>query len=260
MSYLSSLAAFPRSVQKRPFIFSIPQRRPKSPTSCLRIGAEEIAGLAHNKVLVAATLASAIGQISKPLTSAINGKGIDPKAAVRSGGMPSTHSASVVAAATSLGLQRGFSDSIFGMSVVFAALVMYDAQGVRREVGYHAKILNKLLKIQDKSTLDPEEDDLNDSKHGTSSINSKEIVPLVSISEKANSYTSRLESNQVRCSGITPRKLGAMPSLNVDVKDSSEKTYSKCNPLNELVGHTEIQVLVGALLGFIVSLAIDTIL
>ncbi|XP_010915643.1 uncharacterized protein [Elaeis guineensis] len=259
MSYLSSLAAFPRSVQQPPFVYSIPPRRPKSPIRCLRIGAEEIAELAHNKVLVAATLASAIGQLSKPLTSAINGKGIDPKAAVRPGGMPSTHSASVVAAATTLGLERGFSDSIFGMSVVFAALVMYDAQGVRREVGYHAKILNKRLKIQDKSTLDPEED-LNDSKHGTSSINSEEIVPLVSISEKANSYTSRLESQQVRCSGITPSKLGAMPSLKVDVKNSSEKTYSKCGPLNELVGHTEIQVLVGALLGFVVSLAIDATL
>jgi hypothetical protein len=33
-----------------------------------------------------------------------------------------------VAVATSLGLERGFADSIFGMSVVFAAIVMYDAQ------------------------------------------------------------------------------------------------------------------------------------
>lgn len=44
-------------------------------------------------MLVAAALASAIGQLSKPLTSAIYGKGIDPKASVRPGGMPSTHSA-----------------------------------------------------------------------------------------------------------------------------------------------------------------------
>lgn len=146
------------------------------------------------------------------------------------------------------------------MSVVFAALVMYDAQGVRREVGYHAKILNKMLKIQEKSTLDPEEDDFIDAKPGTSSINSEEIVPLVSISEKANSCTSRLESHPFRSSGITTRKLGAMLSLKVDAKDSSEKTCSKYASLNELVGHTEIQVLAGALLGFIVSLAIDTVL
>lgn len=43
---------------------------------------------------MAATLASAIGQLSKPLTSAAaNGKGIDWRDAIRSGGMPSTHAA-----------------------------------------------------------------------------------------------------------------------------------------------------------------------
>ncbi|KAG6503281.1 hypothetical protein ZIOFF_035592 [Zingiber officinale] len=56
------------------------------------------------------------------------GKGIDFREAVRSGGMSSTHSSvrSVVTAmATLLGLEREFSDSIFGMSVVFATLVIY---------------------------------------------------------------------------------------------------------------------------------------
>lgn len=43
--------------------------------------------------MVAATIAAAVGQLSKPLTRAINGDGIDLKAAIRSGGMPSTHSA-----------------------------------------------------------------------------------------------------------------------------------------------------------------------
>lgn len=46
------------------------------------------------KVLVAATLASAIGQLSKPLTSAAtDGKRIDWREAIRAGGMPSTHAA-----------------------------------------------------------------------------------------------------------------------------------------------------------------------
>ncbi|KAG6506677.1 hypothetical protein ZIOFF_032004 [Zingiber officinale] len=59
------------------------------------------------------------------------GKGIDFREAVRSGGMSSTHSSAVTAMATLLGLEREFSDSIFGMSVVFATLVMYDAQCAR---------------------------------------------------------------------------------------------------------------------------------
>lgn len=41
---------------------------------------------------MAAAVAGTIGQLAKPLTSAIGGKGIDLRAAVRSGGMPSTHS------------------------------------------------------------------------------------------------------------------------------------------------------------------------
>ncbi|XP_020577262.1 uncharacterized protein LOC110022577 isoform X2 [Phalaenopsis equestris] len=109
-----------------------PSTEPKPPILAFNIGVQEVAELAHNKVLVASTISCLVGQISKPFTSAINGKGIDLKAAVRSGGMPSTHSAAVAAAATSIALERGFYDSIFGLSVVFASVVMYDAQGATK--------------------------------------------------------------------------------------------------------------------------------
>ena len=48
------------------------------------------------KVLIAATVASAIGQLSKPFTSGKNGgagAGLDLRTVFRSEGMPSTHSA-----------------------------------------------------------------------------------------------------------------------------------------------------------------------
>ena len=46
------------------------------------------------KVLIAATVASVIGQLSKPFTSGGDGGKIDiVRVAARSGGMPSTHSA-----------------------------------------------------------------------------------------------------------------------------------------------------------------------
>jgi acid phosphatase family membrane protein YuiD len=35
---------------------------------------------------------------------------------------------SVVAAATAIAFERGFADSIFGLTVVYAGLIMYDAQ------------------------------------------------------------------------------------------------------------------------------------
>ncbi|RZR97758.1 hypothetical protein BHM03_00026997 [Ensete ventricosum] len=126
----ASLLVAPLLLPHHPKKLSLPRRRSRAAiTSSLRLGVEDLAELAHNKVLVSAAISGAVGQLSKPLTSAIRtGKGIDLWAAVSAGGMPSTHSAAVAAAATSLGLERGFSDSIFGMSVVFAFLVMYDAQ------------------------------------------------------------------------------------------------------------------------------------
>ncbi|XP_074565890.1 uncharacterized protein LOC141822345 isoform X2 [Curcuma longa] len=208
--------------------------------SSLPLGVADLVDLARNKVLVAAAIAGTIGQLSKPLTSAISGKDIDLRAAVRSGGMPSTHSAAVTAAATLLGLERGFSDSVFGMSVVFAALVMYDAQGVRREVGIHAKILNK---IQD--------DYQNKRPRSSSSMNCKENSPVVSISDKEDSYlfqSPAITSTEVKISDCTKVDNTKEP-IHMEQHSHSE--------LNESVGHTEIQVIVGAVLGLVVGLATE---
>eukprot|EP00850_Spirogloea_muscicola_P006353 SM000030S11362 [mRNA] locus=s30:290448:295148:+ [translate_table: standard] len=59
--------------------------------------------------------------------------------------MPSSHSAVVTSAATAYGLQRGLEDPVFGVLVVFACIVMYDAQGVRRAVGKQAEVINTLV-------------------------------------------------------------------------------------------------------------------
>ncbi|KAK1276003.1 hypothetical protein QJS04_geneDACA011048 [Acorus gramineus] len=218
--------------------------RPNSPFICLHIGVEDVVEIAQNKVLIATTLSSAIGQLSKPFTSGLSGNAVDFKAAFRSGGMPSTHSAAVVAAATSLGLERGLSDSIFGMSVVFAALVMYDAQGVRREVGNHAKVLNRLIKLQE----------IHKKNESLPSINSECLTPLLTLSEKANSRSSNPESVQFQRS---PNALSGPPPSSLSVGEESSETSYKYELLNESVGHTELQVLVGAILGFIISILID---
>ena len=58
------------------------------------------------------------------------------------GGMPSAHSATVFSMAVSLGLRYGFGSSIFALASTLAMVVMYDACGVRRQVGIQAKLLN----------------------------------------------------------------------------------------------------------------------
>ena len=70
--------------------------------------------------------------------------------------MPSSHSATVCALATACGLHFGFDHGSFAIAAIFSLVVMYDACGVRREAGEHARLLNELDKFFSES-LTPEE-------------------------------------------------------------------------------------------------------
>ncbi|WP_078409576.1 divergent PAP2 family protein [Priestia abyssalis] len=59
----------------------------------------------------------------------------DWKMAVASGGMPSSHSAGVTSLATYVALRKGISSIDFALASVFGLIVMYDAQGIRRQTG-----------------------------------------------------------------------------------------------------------------------------
>ena len=61
------------------------------------------------------------------------------------GGMPSSHSASVACLATTVGLYYGFNSMPFLIAFIFTLITMFDAAGVRRSVGRQASILNKML-------------------------------------------------------------------------------------------------------------------
>ena len=84
-------------------------------------------------------------QIFKVITDLIKTKKFNFKRIMGAGGMPSSHSAVVTSLATLIGKYEGFETPIFGVSVIFAFIVMYDAAGVRRAAGKQAKILNKLV-------------------------------------------------------------------------------------------------------------------
>ena len=62
------------------------------------------------------------------------------------GGMPSSHTAMVISSAIMVGLLMGFDAPVFGVAVVLAFIVMYDATGVRRETGRQAAIINQILR------------------------------------------------------------------------------------------------------------------
>ena len=93
-------------------------------------------------------------QLFKLIYDLITTKKFNFKRILGAGGMPSSHSAVVVALCTMIGKNYSINSALFGLSVVFAFVVMYDAAGVRRAAGKQAKLLNKIVQTPGLSNVE----------------------------------------------------------------------------------------------------------
>jgi len=75
----------------------------------------------------------------------IKNRQLDFRYMISTGGMPSAHSASVSALATSVGIREGCDSTLFAVALAFALIVMFDAQSVRRAAGQQARVLNQIV-------------------------------------------------------------------------------------------------------------------
>lgn len=98
-----------------------------------------------NFPLISAFSAFLLAQSIKVLTTWYKERRWDLKQLVASGGMPSSHSATVAALAAGVGLHEGVGSSIFAAAVILACVVMYDATGVRLHAGRQAEVLNQIV-------------------------------------------------------------------------------------------------------------------
>lgn len=103
-----------------------------------------------NVMLVAAIIGWISAQILKTIFHIIETKKFDPERIIGAGGMPSSHSATVCALAVTASKVCGVNSPEFALSMILALVVMYDACGVRRAAGLHAREINRLRKIVDK--------------------------------------------------------------------------------------------------------------
>lgn len=104
-------------------------------------------GIAANQIFISAALGWLVAQILKTLIHTALTRNFMAERLVGSGGMPSSHSSTVCALATSVYLQYGSSGFEFAIAAFFAIVVMYDAIGVRRETGIQAKVLNEMIAL-----------------------------------------------------------------------------------------------------------------
>jgi acid phosphatase family membrane protein YuiD len=105
-----------------------------------------LSDLLSNQILVIAVCTWGVTQILKVIVILIQEKRLAWSYFVTSGGMPSSHTATVCALATSIAMTVGVSSIYFSIAVVLAVIVMYDAAGVRQSVGQHSVVLNRIIK------------------------------------------------------------------------------------------------------------------
>lgn len=98
------------------------------------------------RILLAAVLGWFLAQAIKVLIAVFNDQGLKEgmRAIFKSGGMPSGHTASVVAATIATGKVVGMESAIFAVMATFAMVIIYDAVNVRWAVGEYGKVINKM--------------------------------------------------------------------------------------------------------------------
>lgn len=137
-----------------------------------------------------------------------------------SGGMPSSHTALVTALVVELWLRYGGSDPVLAIGFFVAAVVMYDAAGVRWQTGRQAAVLNRLL--HDLRGQSVKEEHLQAMNHSLGTV-----------------------EQEVESKGIKPLHVVRVPWWLIDWP-----------VLNEQVGHKPSEVFGGCFVGIAVALLI----
>ncbi|CDB31913.1 putative uncharacterized protein [Clostridium sp. CAG:575] len=102
-------------------------------------------GFIQNKYIYVPFLLWFFIQLFKVIYDLVTTKKFNFKRILGAGGMPSSHSAIVTSLATLVGKYQGVDTPIFAVSLILAAVVMYDACGIRRAAGKQAALLNKII-------------------------------------------------------------------------------------------------------------------
>ncbi|MCJ8013626.1 divergent PAP2 family protein [Paenibacillus sp. KQZ6P-2] len=98
-----------------------------------------------NYPLIAALTSILLAQFIKVPLHFVKNRSWNFGLAFSTGGMPSSHSAAVTSLSTAVGIYSGISSVPFAIAVLFSAIIMFDAAGVRRYAGEHAVILNRFI-------------------------------------------------------------------------------------------------------------------
>ena len=98
-----------------------------------------------HKIGIAAVSSGLIAQMLKVIVELIRTRRLNMLRFFDNGGMPSSHSALVTTLTIGVGVYAGVNSSIFSITLIFSLYFVFEAAGLRQEVGNQARLLNDLV-------------------------------------------------------------------------------------------------------------------
>ena len=94
---------------------------------------------------VMALVCGGLAQVAKVVLELAVRRRWRPGLVFENGGMPSSHTATVVALTMNTYRLEGWTSPLFSLVVIFGLFVVVEATGLRQEIGHQAQVLNELM-------------------------------------------------------------------------------------------------------------------
>jgi len=98
-----------------------------------------------HEIGLAALVSGVTAQVLKPFMDLLQKKGFNVFRMLDSGGMPSSHTSVVTTLSVGVGVYEGISSPLFAISLVMGLYFIFEATGLRQEVGNQARVLNEIV-------------------------------------------------------------------------------------------------------------------
>ncbi len=111
-----------------------------------------------HRIGLAALTSGVTAQLIKPFVDLIQTRKFNIFRVLDTGGMPSSHTAVVTTLTVGVAVYQGISSPLFGISLIISLYFIFEATGLRQEVGNQARVLNELLaKVREEHHFDTDE-------------------------------------------------------------------------------------------------------
>lgn len=98
-----------------------------------------------HRIGIAALISGLAAQVLKVIVELIQQRRFNPLRVIDTGGMPSSHTSVVTTLTVGVAVYQGISSPLFGISLIISLYFVFEATGLRQEVGNQARVLNEII-------------------------------------------------------------------------------------------------------------------